>query len=320
MINKVAMISIVGRPNVGKSTLTNALTGDKVAIVSPKPQTTRNRIFGVFSHGDMQIILLDTPGFHKARTRLGEYMVGVVRDSIANVDATALIVEPIDNIGTQEELLIGHISRSGIPAVLAINKIDTVKTDQILPIIERYSQRFGFDEIVPISAKTGDGTPQLIEVFGKYAKPGPQLFPDGMTTDQPEKQIIAEIIREKLLICLDEEIPHGTAVEITKFSERVIEGAGDVGIRNSEFGIQNEDGGCEEDVIIDIDATIYCEKKSHKGMIIGKNGAMLKKIGQTAREDIEQFMGARVFLQTWVKVKENWRDSQAMIRNLGYQA
>ena len=296
MINKVAMITIVGRANVGKSTLTNKLTGDKVAIVSPKPQTTRNRIYGVFSHGDAQIILLDTPGFHKAKTRLGDYMVGVVKESIVDVDAAALIIEPVDNIGTQEEVLIEHIKKAGVPAVLVINKIDTVKPEEILPVIEKYSQCHDFDAIVPISAKKGDGISELLGVFEKYAKSGPQLFPDGMTTDQPERQIIAEIIREKLLICLDKEIPHGTAVEITKFSER----------------------GDEENPIIDVDATIYCDKTSHKGMIIGKNGAMLKKIGQYARKDIERFMGAKVFLQTWVKVKENWRDSRTMMKNFGY--
>jgi len=295
MINKTAMITIAGRPNVGKSTLTNVLTGEKVAIVTPKPQTTRNRIYGVFAHGETQMILLDTPGFHKARTRLGEYMVGVVKESVIDVDAVALIVEPIDNIGTQEELLIEHISRSGAPAVLIINKIDTIRLDLILPIIERYSQRYKFDAIVPVSAKKGSGIPELLEVFEKYAKEGPQLFPDGMVTDQPEKQIIAEIIREKLLICLEREIPHGTAVEITKFSERG-----------------------EEEVIIDVDATIYCEKKSHKGMIIGNKGAMLKKVGQLAREDIEFFMGSKVFLQTWVKIKENWRDSRTTLKNFGY--
>ena len=294
MINKTAMIAVVGRPNVGKSTLTNVLTGDKVAIVTPKPQTTRNRIYGVFSHEQTQMILLDTPGFHKAKTRLGDYMVGVVKESVADVDAVALMVEPIDNIGTQEEMLIDHISKAGVPAVLIINKIDTVRVDLVLPIIERYRERFVFDSIIPISAKKGDGVNQLLTVFAKYAKEGPQLFPDGMTTDQPEKQVIAEIIREKLLICLDKEIPHGTAVEITKFSERA-----------------GED-------IIDVDATIYCERQSHKGMIIGKNGAMLKKIGQYAREDIERFMGVKCFLQTWVKVKENWRDSQVMMKNFGY--
>ena len=298
MINKTAMITVAGRPNVGKSTLTNRLTGDKVAIVSPKPQTTRNRIFGVFTHDQTQMILLDTPGFHKARTRLGHYMVGVVRESVADVDAVAMLVEPIDNIGSQEEALIKHIENAGVPAVLVINKIDTVSVDTALPVIERYSQRFAFDAIVPISARKGDGIAQLLEELNKYAKEGPQLFPDGMTTDQPEKQMISEIIREKLLICLDKEIPHGTAVEITKFSERDQEQTGDP--------------------ILDVDATIYCEKSSHKGMIIGKNGAMLKKVGQYAREDIERFMGAKVFLQTWVKVKENWRDNNTLIKNFGY--
>ena len=310
MINKTAMITIAGRPNVGKSTLTNRLTGDKVAIVTPKPQTTRNRIFGVFQHDDTQMILLDTPGFHKARTKLGDYMVGVVKESVADVDAVALLVEPVDNIGTQEEMLIKYIENAKVPAVLVINKIDTISVEETLPIIERYSERFAFDAIVPISAKSGSGVPQLLEVLVKYAVEGPQLFPDGMTTDQPEKQIIAEIIREKLLICLDREIPHGTAVEITKFSER--DSSNDRGTV--------EHGAIEyENVIIDIDATIYCEKASHKGMIIGKNGSMLKKVGQLAREDIERFMGAKIFLQTWVKVKENWRDNQSLIGNFGYK-
>lgn len=310
MINKTAMITIAGRPNVGKSTLTNVLTGEKVAIVTPKPQTTRNRIFGVFTHGDTQMILLDTPGFHKARTRLGEYMVGIVKESVADVDAVALMVEPVDNIGTQEEALIAHIGASKVPAVLVINKVDTVKPEQTLPIIDKYSRRFAFDAIIPISAKTGDGVPQLLAALEKYAKDGPQLFPDGMTTDQPEKQIIAEIIREKLLICLEHEIPHGTAVEITKFSERMREvSSGDA---------ETDDPAAELDAIIDIDATIYCEKMSHKGMIIGKSGSMLKRIGQMSREDIERFMGAKVFLQTWVKVKENWRDSRSMMKNFGY--
>ena len=296
MINKTAMITIAGRPNVGKSTLTNKLTGDQVAIVTPKPQTTRNRIFGVFSHEDTQVILLDTPGFHKAKTRLGDYMVGVVKKSIIDVDAVVLMIEPVDSIGKQEELLLEHIKGAGAPCILVINKVDSVRYDTTLPIIEKYSDAYEFDAIIPISAKTGEGVEQLLEELLKHAKKGPQLFPDGMTTDQPEKHIVAEIIREKLLICLDKEIPHGTAVEITKFSER----------------------GDEDNVIIDIDATIYCEKKSHKGMIIGKNGIMLKKIGKFARVDIERFMGAKVFLQTWVKVKENWRDSNTLIKNFGY--
>jgi len=296
MISKNAIITIIGRPNVGKSTLTNLLTGDKVAIVTPKPQTTRNRIVGVFNVDDTQMILLDTPGFHKARTQLGEYMVGVVKQSVADVEAAALLIEPVDNIGMQEEMLIEHISKMNVPAILVINKIDTVKPDMLLPIIERYSARHKFDAIVPISAKTGSGIDNLKEILLKYAVEGPRLFPEGMTTDQPENQIIAEVIREKLLICMDKEIPHGTAIEITKFAER----------------------DSKDDIVIDVDATIYCERASHKGMIIGKNGAMLKKIGQMARVDIERFMGAKVNLQTWVKVKTNWRDNAAMIKNFGY--
>ncbi|MDR0861369.1 MAG: GTPase Era [Oscillospiraceae bacterium] len=298
MINKTAMITLAGRPNVGKSTLANALTGDKIAIVTNKPQTTRNRIFGVVNRGETQLVLLDTPGFHKARTRLGDYMVSVVRQSVADVDAVALLVEPIARVGTQEALLLERIREVGVPALLVINKIDTVKKDVLLEVIAAYSAAFEFSAIVPISAKNGDGLQDLLVELDKFAAEGPQLFPDGMTTDQPEKQIVAEIVREKLLMCLDREIPHGTAVEITKFSER----------------------GDEEtpEPIIDVDITVYCEKASHKGMIIGKNGAMLKKIGQLAREDIERFMGAKVFLQTWVKVKENWRDSDSAVRNFGY--
>ena len=293
MISKNAMIAIVGRPNVGKSTLTNTLAGEKVAIVSNKPQTTRNRIFAVLTRGDTQLVLLDTPGYHKPRTKLGDYMVNVASESVADVDAVALVVEPIANIGPQEEQLIRRISQEKVPSILVINKIDTVKKDELLAIIDLYAKAHDFSAIIPISAKLGDGTELLVQEFEKYACEGPQLFPDGMVTDQPEKQIIAEIIREKLLICLDREVPHGTAVEITKFSER-----------------DNE--------IIDVDATIYCEKASHKGIIIGKNGSMLKKIGELARVDIERFMGTKVFLQTWVKVKENWRDSSALIRNFGY--
>lgn len=293
MITKSAMITIAGRPNVGKSTLVNALAGEKVTIVTNKPQTTRSRIFAVVNKGDTQLVLLDTPGFHKARTRLGEYMVNVVKESVADVDAVALVVEPIDNIGTQEQMLIEQLKNSNVPALLVINKIDTIKKEELLKIIALYSQTHKFDAIIPISAKKGDGVGDLLKEFSKFAIEGPQLFPDGMVTDQPEKQIVAEIVREKLLICLDREVPHGTAVEVTKFSER-------------------------DDGIIDLDVTIYCEKQSHKGMIIGKNGEMLKKIGQFARTDIEKFMGTKVFLQTWVKVKENWRDNQTAIKNFGF--
>ena len=292
-MTKSAMITICGRPNAGKSTLTNALVGEKVAIVSPKPQTTRNRITAIVNHGDTQFVLLDTPGFHKPKTRLGDYMVNVVRESVSDVDCVLLMVEPVASLGPQEEALIERIKQSGAPAILLINKIDTVDKARLLEVMAVYSAAYDFDAILPISAKTGDGLDELFNELEKYAVEGPHLFPDDMITDQPERQICAELVREKLLKCLDKEIPHGTAVEVTKFSER--------------------DNG-----IIDLEVTIFCEKDSHKGIIIGKKGAMLKKIGELARLDIEAFMGTKVNLQTWVKVKENWRDSMASLRNFGF--
>ena len=288
------MIAIVGRPNVGKSTLTNALVGEKVAIVSSKPQTTRNRICGVVNRGDTQFVLLDTPGLHRARTKLGDYMVKVVRQSVADVDGVCLLVEPIAKIGAPEQALIDRIREEQLPAVLVINKIDTVEKPQLLEVMAVYAAAFDFDAIIPVSAEKGDGLDILLEQLQKYAAEGPQLFPEGMTSDQPERQIVGEIVREKLLRNLDKEIPHGTAVEVTKFSER--------------------DSG-----VIDLDVTIYCEKASHKGIIIGKNGEMLKRISSHARQDIERFMGAKVYMQTWVKVKENWRDNVNFIRDVGYR-
>ena len=288
------MITIAGRPNVGKSTLTNYLVGEKIAIVSNKPQTTRNRICGIVTKDDTQYVFVDTPGFHKAKTKLGDYMVNTVRESIADVDMTILVVEPIASVGTQEQMLLEHLKGKKSPVVLAINKIDTVEKEALLEVIAVYSAAFEFAAIIPISAKTGDGVDQLLAECNKTAQEGPFLFPEDLTTDQPERQVMAEIIREKLLWCLDREIPHGTAVEVTKFSER--------------------DNG-----IIDLDATIYCEKASHKGIIIGKQGAMLKKISTMARTDCEKFMGTKVFLTTWVKVKESWRDSDFLIRNFGYR-
>ncbi len=293
-IKRSGMITIVGRPNVGKSTLTNALVGEKIAIVTNKPQTTRNRICAVLNRGDSQFVFIDTPGLHKARTKLGDYMVGVVKESVADVDAVMLLVEPIANVGGPEEELIGRIRALGVPAVLVINKIDTVKKEDLLAVMRVYQAAHDFQAIVPISAKNGEGVEDLLTVLAGFLPEGPQLFPEGMVTDQPERQVMAEILREKLLLCLDKEIPHGTAVEITRFSER-----------------DNE--------IIDVDATIYCEKTSHKGIIIGKNGAMLKKISSLARQDMEAFMGAKVYLETWVKVKENWRDNLNFIHNVGYR-
>ena len=294
MATKTAMITIAGRPNVGKSTLTNFLVGEKIAIVSNKPQTTRNRICGILTKDDTQFVFVDTPGFHKPRTKLGDYMVNVTKSSIADVDLTILVVEPIASIGPQEDGLIAQLAERKCPAILAINKIDTVEKEKLLEVIAAYSEAASFSAIIPISAKTGDGVDALLTECEKYAIESPFLFPEDTTTDQPERQVMAEIIREKLLWCLDREIPHGTAVEITKFSER--------------------DNG-----IIDIDATIYCEKASHKGIIIGKHGDMLKKISTMARTDCERFMGTRVYLTTWVKYKENWRDNDFLVRNFGYR-
>ncbi len=292
-MQKTAMITVCGRPNVGKSTLTNALVGEKVAIVSNKPQTTRNRITAIVSRGDTQFVLMDTPGFHKPRTRLGDYMVNVVKESVADVDCVLLMVEPVAAIGPQEEALIERVKQTGAPALLLINKIDSVEKTRLLEVMALYSAAYSFEAILPISARTGEGLDELLTELEKYAVEGPHLFPDDMITDQPERQICAELVREKLLKCLDKEIPHGTAVEVTRFTER-------------------------ENGIIDLEVTIYCEKDSHKGIIIGKKGAMLKKIGELAREDIEEFMGTKVYLQTWVKVKENWRDSMAQLRNFGF--
>ena len=292
-MTKNAMITVAGRPNVGKSTLTNALVGEKVAIVSNKPQTTRGRITGVVARGETQFVFMDTPGFHRARTRLGEYMDKVVRESVSDVDAVVLVVEPIASVGKQEAELIRQIRNSGVPAVLAVNKIDTVEKPELLSVIAAYAAAHDFAAIVPISAKTGEGLDALMDELEGFAEEGPHLFPDDVFTDQPEKQLCAEIIREKLLWCLEREVPHGTAVVVTRFEER-------------------------EDGVVELDATIYCEKASHKGIIIGRQGAMLKKIGEMARRDMETLLDTKVFLQTWVKVKENWRDSQALLRNFGF--
>ena len=293
MKNKSAMITIAGRPNVGKSTLTNAIVGEKITIVSHKPQTTRNRICAIVNRKDCQLVFVDTPGFHKPRTKLGDYMVNVVKSSIADVDAVILMVEPIANVGIQEKELIAQIKAADVPCILVINKIDTVEKESLLSVIAAYQDEMDFEAVIPVSAKWHDGVAELLTECEKFAVEGPLFFPEDMVTDQPEKQVMAEIIREKLLWNLEREIPHGTAVEITKFSER-------------------------DDGTIDLEATIYCEKPSHKGIIIGKNGQMLKKISTMAREDCEKFMGTKVYLQTWVKVKENWRDSQYLIGNFGY--
>lgn len=294
MNTKTAIITIAGRPNVGKSTLTNRLVGEKITIVSNKPQTTRNRICGILSKGNTQYVFVDTPGYHKPRTKLGDYMVNTVKDSIADVDLTLLLVEPIPSVGAQEQMLLEELKARRTPVILVINKIDSVEKDKLLEVIAAYSEAYDFKTIIPISARTGDGVDTLLAECDKFAIESPFMFPDDTTTDQPERQVMAEIIREKLLWNLEKEIPHGTAVEINTFTER--------------------DNG-----IIDLDATIYCEKASHKGIIIGKGGEMLKKISSMARADCEKFMGTKVYLTTWVKVKENWRDSDFMVRNFGYK-
>ena len=292
MITKTGIFSVVGRPNVGKSTLTNALCGTKVAIVSDKPQTTRTRIAGVLNEDGCQMIFLDTPGLHKPKTRLGDYMVKIINDTVTDVDTVLLLVEPVARIGIPEQLLIDKLKEYALPAVLVINKIDSVEKEMLLAVIAAYSKAYDFAAVVPVSARQGDGLDVLKEELKKLCFESPQLFPDGMVSDQPERQLVAEIIREKLLQNLDKEVPHGTAVEIEAMKE--------------ENGVEH------------ISAVIYCERKTHKGIIIGKNGAMLKKVGASARPEIEALLDCRVFLQLWVKVKEDWRNNPAQIRNFGY--
>ena len=293
-ITKTAVVSVVGRPNVGKSTLTNKLVGQKVAIVSSKPQTTRTRITGLLNKNGTQYVFLDTPGLHKPRTQLGDYMCKVVTDTVSEVDAAMLVVEPIANIGPAEESLIAQIKAHHMPAVLVINKIDTVKKEELLNVIATYAAAHEFEAVVPISARTGEGLDDLLGELSKYAIEGPQLFPEDMVSDQAERQLVAEIIREKMLRLLDREVPHGVAVGIERWHER-------------------------EDGLVEINAVIYCEKASHKGIIIGKQGAMLREIGKQARGDIERMLDAKVYLELWVKVKEGWRNNQYQMRNFGYE-
>ena len=294
-VRRCGMVTICGRPNVGKSTLLNALVGEKVAIVSNKPQTTRTRICGVVTRGEDQFVFLDTPGFHRAANRLGEQMMDVVKKSVADVDAVLLVVEPIANVGGPERALNEQIAQRRLPAILVINKLATVEKPELLAVMEAYRQIHDFTAIVPVSARRRDGLDELLDVVGSLLPEGPALFPRDVVTDQPERQVCAEIVREKLLYCLDKEVPHGTAVEVTKFSER-------------------------DDGLIDLHVTIYCEKASHKGIIIGKQGAMLKRISTMARADVERFMGTRVYLETWVKVKENWRDNANLIKSFGFDS
>ena len=293
-MTKTAFISIVGCPNVGKSSLLNRMLGQKVAIVSNKPQTTRTKIMGVLTNGDTQLVFTDTPGFHKPKNKLGEKMIKAVGDSISGVDAVLFVVEPEGELRAAEKELIERFKREKLPVVLAINKVDTVaEKEKLMAKILEMSSLYNFEAVVPVSAIKGTNMDELVSELEKLAEESVLLFPEDTLTDQPERVIAAEIIREKILRNLDKEIPHGTAVSIEKMRER-------------------EDGG-----IMDIDAVIYCEKDSHKGIIIGKKGAMLKKISTRAREDMERFFCCKINLQCWVKVKEGWRNKEGLIHNFG---
>lgn len=293
---KTAFIAIVGRPNVGKSSLLNALIGEKVAIVSDKPQTTRTRITGILTKDETQLVFIDTPGMHKPRTKLSEYMVKQVNDSVTDVDLAVLVAEPAGEILKAEADLMETFRLRKIPAVLALNKIDTLSAkEKLMPRIAAFMEKFPFEAVVPISALNGDGLPELLDELVKFAEPSPFFFGEDAITDQPERVIVAEIVREKLLRCLFDEIPHGTAVAVESMKER------------------------ENQEIIDIEVQIFCEKDSHKGMIIGKGGAMLKRIASYAREDIERFLDCKVNLQCWVKVREDWRNREGIIRSFGFQ-
>ena len=291
-MTKTAFIAIVGRPNVGKSTLLNSILGEKVAIVSKKPQTTRNRITGIHTVGENQFVFLDTPGMHKARTRLGDFMVKTTSETLGGVDAAILVVEAREAVGDIESMLISRFKSEKMRAILVINKVDTVQAPNIAKTIAAYAAAFDFDAVVPLCAKNGKGIDILLDECEKYLYDGEWIFPDDIVTDQPERLVAAEIIREKLLRTLDEEIPHGTAVVIEEWKEK-------------------------RDVV-SIRAEIYCEKASHKGIIIGKQGVTIKKIGTYAREDIEKMLDTKVFLDLYVRVKENWRDNEYNVTNLGY--
>jgi GTP-binding protein Era len=289
---KSGFVSVVGRTNAGKSTLVNALIGEKIAIVSDKPQTTRYRIMGIKNEEDIQIVFTDTPGIHAPKTRLGDFMINEANESLVDTDVALLVVEPVDNVGRSEEKLIEGFKKSDIPAILVINKIDTVKKEQLFSIMEKYSKAYDFDAIIPVSAKKKDGIDVLLTEIKKYLQEGPMFFPNDMVTDSPLKQRIAEIVREKLLWALEKEVPHGIAIEVNNMGEN--------------------------DRKVNLDVVIYCEKQSHKGIIIGKNGELLKNIGTKSRQEIEKLLDKKVFLNLWVKVKEGWRDNNFLLKNFGF--
>ena len=291
---KSGFATLIGRPNVGKSTLMNKLIGQKIAITSNKPQTTRNRIQTVYTCDEGQIVFLDTPGIHKAKNKLGEYMVNAAERTLKEVDVILWLVEPTTFVGAGEQHIAEQLKKVKTPVILVINKTDTVKKEELLAVIDTYRKLHEFDEIVPVSALSGDNTDTLIEQIFKYLPYGPKFYDEDTVTDQPMRQIVAELIREKALRCLNEEIPHGIAVSIDKMKER------------------------PNGKVMDIDATIICERDSHKGIIIGKQGSMLKKIGSAARYEIEDMLEMKTNLQLWVKVKKDWRDSDFLIKNFGY--
>lgn len=290
---KSGFATLIGRPNVGKSTLMNYLIGQKIAITSNKPQTTRNRIQTVLTTEEGQIVFVDTPGIHKAKNKLGEYMVNLAERTLNEVDVVLWLVEPTTFIGAGEKHIADQLNKVRTPVILVINKVDMVKKEEILPAIAAYKDLYDFAEIVPVSARSGENTDELLKVIMKYLPYGPQFYDEDTVTDQPERQIVAELIREKALHCLNEEIPHGIAVTIERMK------------KNKK--------------IMHIDATIICERDSHKGIIIGKQGNMLKKIGSTARYEIEKMLECQVNLKIWVKVKKDWRDSEYLMKNFGYR-
>lgn len=289
-------VSLIGRPNVGKSTLMNLLIGEKISIISSKPQTTRNKIQTILTTDTMQVIFVDTPGIHKAKSKLGDYMVKSAETSLNDVDIVLYLIEPYEKIKDSDKAILDRLQKVKTPVFLIINKIDTVEKPELLKVIENYSKEYNFAEIIPLSALKGKNHETLLKSIEKYLPQGPKYFPEDMITDQPEKQIVSEIIREKALYLLQDEIPHGIAVEITSMKHR------------------------KDKDIMDIDATIYCERDSHKGIIIGKQGSMLKKIGSNARRDIQRFLGGQINLQIWIKVKKDWRDSDFLLKNFGYDS
>ena len=293
---KSGFVTLIGRPNVGKSTLMNRLIGQKIAITSNKPQTTRNKIQTVYTCEQGQIVFLDTPGIHKAKNKLGDYMVNVAQHTLSEVNVILWLVEPSTFIGAGERHIIEQLKKTKTPVILVINKTDTVKREEILTFIDAYRKELEFAEIVPVSALKGDNTQDLIDSIFKYLPYGPMFYDEDTVTDQPQRQIVSELIREQALRCLDEEIPHGIAVSIDQMKWRA------------------------DDSIVDIDATIVCERDSHKGIIIGKGGSMLKKIGSRARKEIEDLLETQVNLKLWVKVKKDWRDSDFLLKNFGYNA